>query len=108
MSKPTSVRFDDDLMLAIESQQAREQRGSRHEMIRLLVERGLEMSDMLPFNTAMTLIKMYHCRDEFHAWCKAKDVPMYNTLGEWENYARAFETDGAADDERNTQADALR
>ena len=94
-------------MSAVRRQQEIERRQSQTEMIAVLIERGLEASDVFHFNKAVTLININWQRGAFHAWCKANDVPMYNTLGEWENYARAFETDGAAADERDTQADAL-
>ena len=59
------------------------------------------------FNDACVELGITGQREAFSEWRQENDVPDFATLGEWENYARAFETDGAADDERNTQADAL-
>lgn len=104
----TTVRLEPGLMAAVRNEQMRQRRSSLTEMIAILLEDGLRLNGVYPFNAAVKLIKMYKRRDEFHAWCKANDVPAYNAFDAWRNYGIAFETDGDAADLIATQVRALK
>lgn len=104
----TTVRLLPGLMSAVKNEQARQRRSSLTEMVAILLEDGLRLNGVYPFNTGCHEISMNHRRDKFHAWCKKNDVPAYNTLSAWDNYATQFETDGDAADLVATQTRALK
>lgn len=103
----TTVRLEPELMAAVRNEQMRQRRSSLTEMVAILLEDGLAYRGIFPFNVGCHEISMNHRRDKFHAWCKANDVPAYNTLSAWDNYAKQFEVCGDAADLVATQTRAL-
>lgn len=107
MREHTNVRLMPGLMSAVKNEQARDRRSSQTEMIAVLIEDGLALRGIVNFNKGCHVVGLNDHRDEFHAWCKANDVPAYNTEAAWENYALQFETDGDDASEKATQRGSM-